>query len=134
MIFTDTLFRWFEWLLNCYKCFTLFSKLAQWLTSPFQILYKDQRDLRQEKMQWSSSMVTAFLTISGHFFDNYRDSSVSAVFWTPRNCTIWKTLLIGECFSTKMTILDFWIFRVHFFSLLNKCLIRKPCIYCSYRD
>ena len=32
-----------------------------------------------------------------YFFDsNYRESPVSAVFWSPANCTIVKTALIGE--------------------------------------
>ena len=46
----------------------------------------------------------------------YRDSPVSAVFWSPGNRTIWKTALIRDWFSTKIPILDFWIFKVPFFS------------------
>ena len=44
---------------------------------------------------------------------------VSAVFGSPANRTIGETALIGDRFSTKMTILDFWIFKVHFFSLFS---------------
>ena len=47
----------------------------------------------------------------------YRDSPVSAVFWSPANRTFGKTALIGDCFSTKTSILDFWIFKVHFLGI-----------------
>ena len=50
--------------------------------------------------------------------DKYRDSPVSAVFWSPATRTIWKTALIEDRFSTKVTILDFWIFKVHFLGIL----------------
>ena len=53
------------------------------------------------------------------FFHGYRDSPVSAVFWSPGNRTIWKTALIGDWFSTKIAILDFWIFKVPFFAYFN---------------
>ena len=46
----------------------------------------------------------------------YRDSPVSAVFWSLANRTIWKTTLIEHLFSTKIVILDFWIFKVPFFA------------------
>ena len=62
VIFSGTLFRWFELLINYYNCFTLFFKVGTMsgnlVVSRFQILYKDQRDLRQ-KTWGSSSMVTA---------------------------------------------------------------------------
>ena len=40
-------------------------------------------------------------------------------FRSPSNCTIWKTALIGDWYSTKIMILDFWIFRVPFFVYFN---------------
>ena len=46
----------------------------------------------------------------------YRDSLVSAVFWSPANRTIAKTALIEHWFSTKIAIWDFWAFKVHFFA------------------
>ena len=46
----------------------------------------------------------------------YRDSPVSAVFWSPANRTIGKTALIGHWFSTKIAIWDLWIFKVPFFA------------------
>ena len=67
-------------------------------------------------------------------FSLYRDSPFSAVFGFPANRTIGKTALIGDWFSTKMVILDFWIFKVHFFSLLSKMLIRNTRIYCTNRE
>ena len=45
----------------------------------------------------------------------YRRSPVSAVFGSPANRTIGKTALIGDWFSTKTAIWDFWIFKVPFF-------------------
>ena len=42
----------------------------------------------------------------------YRDSPVSAVFWSPGNRTIGKTALIEHWFSSKIAIFDFWIFTV----------------------
>ena len=53
----------------------------------------------------------------------YRESPDSAVFGSPANRTIGKTALIGDWFSTKPTILDFWIFKVHFFGKLFAYLI-----------
>ena len=44
----------------------------------------------------------------------YTDFPVSAVFWSQGNRTIWKTALIGDWFSTKITIWDFLIFKVPF--------------------
>jgi hypothetical protein len=49
-------------------------------------------------------------------FAIYRDSPVSAVFWSPVNRTIGKTALIEDCFSTKIAIWDFWILKVPFFA------------------
>ena len=45
----------------------------------------------------------------------YRDSPDSTVFVPPGNRTIAKTVLIGDWFSTKIAIYDFWIFKVPFF-------------------
>ena len=42
-------------------------------------------------------------------------SPVSAIFWSPGNRTIWKTAQIEHWFSTKISILDFWILKVSFF-------------------
>ena len=39
--------------------------------------------------------------------------------WSPGNRTIWKTALIEHWFSTKIAILDFWIFKVPFFAYFN---------------
>ena len=47
------------------------------------------------------------MTIILHFV--YRDSPISAVFGPQ------QTTLIGDWFSTKIAILDFWIFKVPFF-------------------
>ena len=44
----------------------------------------------------------------------YRGSPVSVIFQSPWNRTIGKSALIGDWFRTKKTILDFWIFKVHF--------------------
>ena len=48
-------------------------------------------------------------------YKKYRRSPVSAVFEFPANRTIGKTALIGDWFSTKIAIWDFWIFKVLFF-------------------
>ena len=45
----------------------------------------------------------------------YRDSPDGTVFVPPGNRTIAKTVLIGDWFSTKIAIYDFWIFKVPFF-------------------
>ena len=45
----------------------------------------------------------------------YRGSPDSTVFAPPGNRTIAKTVLIGDWFSTKIMIYDFWIFKVPFF-------------------
>ena len=47
-----------------------------------------------------------------------RDFPVSAVFWSPVNCTIGKTALIGVWFSIEITIWDFWLFKVPLFAHL----------------
>ena len=47
------------------------------------------------------------------------ESLVSTVFWSPANRTNGKTALIEDCFKTKKTILDFWIFKVHFLEQLK---------------
>ena len=57
--------------------------------------------------------VSAFFSEKQKSF--YKDSPVSAVFWSPGNRTIWKTALIEDWFITKIASLDFWIFKVLFF-------------------
>ena len=49
------------------------------------------------------------------FLSMYRGSPVSAIFGSPANRTIGKTALIGDWFSTKIAIWDFWIFKVPLF-------------------
>ena len=51
---------------------------------------------------------------------SYRDSPVSAVFWSPANHTIRKTALIRDWFTTKMVNWDFWIFKVPFFAHFSR--------------
>ena len=53
----------------------------------------------------------------------YRDSPVSAVFWSPANRTIGKTALIEHWFSSKIAIWDFCDFKVHFFSSFSVNII-----------
>ena len=48
----------------------------------------------------------------------YRGSPDSTNFAHPGNRTIEKIVLNGDLFSTKITIYDFWIFKVPFFSYL----------------
>ena len=50
----------------------------------------------------------------------------SAVFGSPANRTIGKTALIGDWFSTKIAILDFWISKVPFFANFYERSISKP--------
>ena len=47
----------------------------------------------------------------------YRDSPVSAVFWSSVNRTIGKTALIGDWFSTKIVI---WVFKVPFLARFSQ--------------
>ena len=49
----------------------------------------------------------------------YRESPVSAVFWSPANRTIEKTALIEDCYSTIIAIWDFWILKVPFFAYFH---------------
>ena len=60
----------------------------------------------------------------------YRDSPVFAVFGFLANRTIGKTTLSGTDLVLNRD-LDFWIFKVHIFSLLSKIFIRNTCIYCT---
>ena len=62
----------------------------------------------------------------------YRESPVSAVFWSPANRTIAKTALIEHWFSTKIAIWDFWVFKVHFFHLLRKIFTRKTLVFIAF--
>ena len=48
----------------------------------------------------------------------YRGSPVSAVFGSPAKRTIEKTALIGDWFSTKTAIWDFWVPKVHLYLLI----------------
>ena len=57
----------------------------------------------------------------------YRRSLVSAVFGSPANRTIGKTALIGDWFSTKIVIWDFWNFKVPFFAHFQE----NSMIWCS---
>ena len=50
--------------------------------------------------------------------NRYRESPDSTNFAHPGNRTIEKIVLNGDLFSTKITIYDFWIFKVPFFSYL----------------
>ena len=66
------------------------------------------------------------MTIFSHFLATiwlYRDSPVSAVFWSPANRTIGKTALIEHWFSSKIAIWDFCDFKVHFFSSFSVNII-----------
>ena len=54
----------------------------------------------------------------------YRGSPDSTVFTLPGNRTFEKTVLFVDWFSTKITIYDFWIFKVPFFSSFS--LIKVP--------
>ena len=56
---------------------------------------------------------------------SYRDSPDSTVFVPPGNRTIAKTVLIGDWYSTKIAIYDFWIFKVPFFSMIYLLNISK---------
>jgi hypothetical protein len=66
---------------------------------------------------WNTFFLPIFII---QYLTIYRDSPVSAVFWSPRNRTIIKTSLIGDWFSSKIAILDFWIFKVPFFGYFNQ--------------
>ena len=83
---------------------------------PFQLVYHNERC-----WYWSTEINS-----------KYRDSPVSAVFWSPANRTIGKTALIEHWFSTKIAIWDFWVFKVHFFHLLSKSCTRKTLIFNAF--
>ena len=62
--------------------------------------------------------IVTFLTKIRNWF--YRDSPVSAVFWSPANGTIGKTALIGDWFGTKIGFWDLCFFaHFHKFSLFE---------------
>ena len=63
------------------------------------------------------------------FLFKYRDSPVSAVFWSPGNRTIWKTALIEHWFSTKIVILDFFYFQRPLFAHFHDFLPKFNAIY-----
>ena len=76
--------------------------------------------------RWSSLQFLLFLfSKSGYYcrllnlvvqHNNYRGSPHSTVFAPPGIRTIGKTVLIGDWFSTKIAIYDFWIVKVPFFA------------------
>ena len=82
---------------------------------------------------WAAKVIKVLYTlysprvqIHGSIIDRkiymYRDSPVSAVFWSPANRTIGKTALTGDWFSTKIAIWDFWIFKVPFLAHVHKII------------
>ena len=110
--------RWVMEFLTCkYKLRLILSK-TEWPPRRFCILSIENPSagaMAQASLAWTHHY---YLVLSQ--FTKYRRSLVSAAFGSPEIRTIGKTALIGDWFSTKIAIWDFWIFKVPFYCLFSR--------------
>ena len=104
------------------KSFKINGKLSENMSiSPFFELPPSNKLLKYNNSSISSLLDICTEKSAGAntpAFELYRDYPNSTVFAHQGNRTIEKTVLFGDCFSTKIRIYDFWNFKVPFFLLI----------------